>query len=166
MILVGTKAVVAILKCASTTIWGMLGFEHKAEHTPASELPPGLELGAVIRDPVDRFLSAVAHSEMSLDDAVDDVLITGGQGFFLPQWVFVDRPARLWLLENITGLLQWLGDFRPPHHLHRSHHVYDREDVMSHPGFATLQGIWSHDYALRKWAAQNGGQVYGHLGAA
>lgn len=134
-----TRALVLqIPKCASNTLTA--GIERRygkcklPGHMRLSEMVRqarlrGFRAGeavAVIRDPLDRFLSALNHvygdSAIELDDALNGALRNTRTITFKPQSWFVDCdwPIRLFAFEDIGGALAHIGYEGEPLHRNRS----------------------------------------------
>lgn len=130
-----------------------------AGHLPLSYLlgkshQPNPDIVAVLRDPVDRFVSAVNYRnrggrKWSLDEAMEmarDRAET--DSVFMPQSHFLDRPAnRVFPFERLHDVFAYLGIPRKWVNAHPK--KWTAEEITNHPLFAECMKAYGADYELR-----------------
>lgn len=166
-------AVVEIPKCASTTLTSVIPY-FLTSHSVAlhatlnqyKEVYPDILSGvALIREPLDRLLSAVQFSidNGSIDVSVESLrnTINGlkagtkpsvGSVVFCPQYSFLmsDVPVRLYHISKINLLLSDLGIFDAAPRLGASKPNPAAEICISGLGESFLRSFYSIDFALYK----------------
>lgn len=110
---------------------------------------------ALIRDPVDRFVSSMnfvyGDTRISLDDAMNGAE-RHGTIVFKAQEHFLFGETRLWPFEEMAGMLAELGYSGPLPHENASRKRWTRVEIASHPKAEAILARYGRDFALRERA--------------
>ena len=148
---------ILVPKNGSTTIAKSLGLNHKHEYSKTiREKHPGVQLGATIRNPEDRLLSAWNHifnnseiedwsdlfqkafSEQKLRTTVWDT-----------QKSWVDEDTELFLFEGLP-ILRWLGYSSKPPVWNEGKKQYPLDKLKEYPEWGELLSFYEEDWELYK----------------
>jgi hypothetical protein len=112
---------------------------------------------AVIRDPAERFISAINYRHRGgtkpLDVAMREAHAKIGRDVvFTPQSVYVDEPdepheRRLFRFENIGDAFKYLGV--EPQHENRQEKRWAADEITAHPLFEDCMAGFESDFELR-----------------
>lgn len=144
------------LKAVAEARYGKVQFPG---HLKASAICNGLgrvprRCFALVRHPVDRFVSALNHSygdnkRVNLDDAIDAALRQGRTIVFWRQsdFIDVDMPVRLMRLADFSVALLGSGVTT---HRNRSIRRWGADEIRAHPRFDDFADLYRADFDL--WA--------------
>lgn len=119
---------------------------------------------AHIREPVERYLSALNHrwgeTDLSLDQAIEKSFINIADLTFIPQTFWMNCPERQQKLFLSQGdLMRFLGHQGEVPHLNKSIKKWSLKELKSHPDFTIIKERYLPDYKLYERAVKENENV-------
>ena len=153
-------------------MWGVSSVSHVGHYTVQRLLKnvtnPPLKYAALVRDPVDRLLSAVNFScqnEDHVDQAFSNLLNEGYStaiiaptcfeelGYvYAPQTAYLDADVEydLYRFEDMPQFYASFGVNEAPPHVNKSSKQFDMDYLKAHPLFEDIMQVYKKDVGLYK----------------
>ena len=157
------KAVICPPKCGTTTIQWIFGeltedvteHDHRTFRQMAQHVEPGTEWAMAVREPMERFVSAVNSYagwsgerglEATMDHALQRLSIV-----FEPQVTFLEGgrdKVKLFSFDELDKLAEWLGYMEQVPRINESRTNFSASQIRDHPLFEKVWPRYARDLEL------------------